>query len=213
MALALGFGAAADSLKLSWSADTRPGCTFARFSAGVQTKECEAWVEATLQRALALQPKLVVVFQCYRVAIGCPQPQMSGAERDKFVFGVAAIIAELNDASISVLHVLDTPAVSPPQFGPSLFLNESLVPIQIGATQTNAEVAKKLGIIAQSSNGRFQLAEITTGLCSASTCRLVDKKNRPLWFDTDHLSQFGVVDRTESLRSAIEKALAQTTSP
>ena len=213
MALALGFGAAADSLKLSWSADTRPGCTFARFSAGVQTKECEAWVEATLQRALALQPKLVVVFQCYRVAIGCPQPQMSGAERDKFVFGVAAIIAELNDASISVLHVLDTPAVSPPQFGPSLFLNESLVPIQIGATQTNAEVAKKLGIIAQSSNGRFQLAEITTGLCTASTCRLVDKKNRPLWFDTDHLSQFGVVDRTESLRSAIEKALAQTTSP
>ena len=213
MALALGFGAAADSLKLSWSADTRPGCTFARFAFGVQTKECEAWVEATLQRALALQPKLVVLFQCYRVATGCPQPQMSGAERDKFVAGVAAIISELNAAGISVLQVLDTPAVSPRQFGPSLFLNESLVPIQLGATQTNAEVAKQLGIIAQSSNGRYQLAEITTGLCTASTCRFVDKKNRPLWFDTDHLSSFGVADRTEPLRRAIDKALTQTVSP
>jgi len=213
MGLALGFGAAAEVLKMSWSADTRPGCTFARFDFGVQSNVCDAWVESTFQRALTLQPELVVLFQCYRVGKGCPQPQMSDAERDKFVAGVAAIVFELNAAGISVLQVLDTPAISPQQFNQSLFLNKHLGLIQPGATQTNAEIERQLGIFAQLSNGRYLLAEITTGLCTASTCRLVDEKNRPLWFDTDHLSSFGVADRTEPLRSAMEKALIQKVSP
>jgi hypothetical protein len=129
------------------------------------------------------------------------------------VSGVAAIINELNAAGISVLQVLDTPAVSPEQASPSLLLNSPRLPIQRGATQTNAEVAKQLDKIARSSEGRYQLAEITTGLCTADTCRYVDDDNNPLWFDTDHLSPFGVADRTEPLRSAIEKALSQTVSP
>lgn len=211
--LAFGFGAAADSLGLSWSADTGAGCTFARFKVGRQFDFCDAWVETTLQRALALQPKLVVLFQCYRVGAGCPQPQMSEAERNEYVSGVAAIINELNAAGISVLQVLDTPAVSPEQASPSLLLNSPRLPIQRGATQTNAEVAKQLDKIARSSEGRYHLAEITTGLCTADTCRYVDDDNNPLWFDTDHLSPFGVADRTEPLRSAIEKALSQTVSP
>ena len=211
--LAFGFGAAADSLQLSWSADTGAGCTFARFAVGRQFDFCDAWVEATLQRALALKPKLVVLFQCYRVGAGCPQPQMNAAERNEYVAGVALIISELNASGISVLQVLDTPAVSPEQASPSLLLNNPRVPIQRGAAQTNAEVARLLGVIAQLSNGRYQIEEITTGLCDADTCRYVDDKNKPLWLDTDHLSPFGVVDRTESLRSAIEKALAQAVSP
>ena len=211
--LALGFGAAADSLQLSWSADTAAGCTFARFAVGRQFDFCDAWVEATLRRALALTPKLVVLFQCYRLGEGCPQTQMDAAQRDEYVAGVAAIIAELNAAGVSVLQVLDTPAVSPEQASPSLFLNNPRIPIQRGAVQTNAEVAKQLGIIAQVSNGRYQLAEITTGLCSAVSCRYVNNDYQPLWLDTDHLSQFGVADRTEPLLDAIEKALAQTTSP
>ena len=211
--LALGFGAAADSLQLSWSADTAAGCTFARFAVGRQFDFCDAWVEATLRRALALTPKLVVLFQCYRLGEGCPQTQMNAAQRDEYVAGVAAIIAELNAAGVSVLQVLDTPAVSPEQASPSLFLNNPRIPIQRGVVRTNAEVAKQLGIIAQSSNGRYQLAEITTGLCSAVSCRYVNNDYQPLWLDTDHLSQFGVADRTEPLLDAIEKALAQTTSP
>jgi len=211
--LALGFGAAADSLQLSWSADTAAGCSFARFAVGRQFDFCDAWVEATLHRALILKPKLVVLFQCYRVGEGCPQPQMGTAQRDEYVAGVAAVISELNAAGVSVLQVLDTPAVSPERASPSLFLNNPRVPIQGGATQTNAKVAKQLGIIAQASNGRYQLAEITTGLCSAVTCRYVNNGYRPLWLDTDHLSQFGVADRTEPLRGAIEKALARSTSP
>jgi hypothetical protein len=211
--LALGFGAAADSLQMSWSADTAAGCTFARFAVGRQFDFCDAWVEATLRRALALTPKLVVLFQCYRLGEGCPQTQMNAAQRDEYVAGVAAIIAELNAAGVSVLQVLDTPAVSPEQASPSLFLNNPRIPIQRGAVQTNAKVAKQLAIIAQSSNGRYQLAEITTGLCSAVSCRYLNNDYQPLWLDTDHLSQFGVADRTEPLLSAIEKALAQTVSP
>ena len=138
---------------------------------------------------------------------------MNAAQRDEFVAGVAEIVAELNVAGVSVLQILDTPAVSPEQASPSLFLNNPRIPIQRGAVRTNAEVAKQLGFIAQSSNGRYRLAEITTGLCSAVNCRYVNNDYQPLWLDTDHLSQFGVSDRTEPLRSVIEKALAQTTSP
>jgi peptidoglycan/LPS O-acetylase OafA/YrhL len=211
--LALGFGAAADSLRISWSADTAAGCTFAHFAVGRQLDSCDAWVDATLHRVLTLKPKLVVLFQCYRLGEGCSQTKMNAAQRDEFVAGVAAIIAELNAADISVLQVLDTPAVSPEQASPSFFLNSPRIPIQRGSVQTNAEVAKQLGFIAQSSIGRYQLAEITTGLCSAVNCRYVNDDYQPLWLDTDHLSQYGVVDRTEPLRRAIEKALAKTTSP
>ena len=206
-ALALGFGAVADSLQRSWSVDTRAGCAFARFTVGRQGDVCEGWVEATLQRAIALQPRLFVLFQCYRVGTGCPQPQLSEAERSEYVSGVTAIISELNDAGIPVLHVLDTPAVSPERVQSSLFLNTPRVLIQSGATATNADVSKQLQQTADASSGLYQLADITKGLCNKESCRYVSSDNQPLWLDTDHLSLFGVIDRTEALRIEIERAL------
>jgi hypothetical protein len=207
MALALGFGVAADALQRSWSADTARGCSFARFAVGKQPDFCDAWVEATMQRVFALRPQLVVLFQCYRVGVGCPQPTMSAEQRDEYVVGVAMIVGELNAAGIAVLHVLDTPAVSPERVRPSLILYNSRVPVQRGAWATNAAVAKQLQTLADASGGLYQLAEITSGLCNKESCRYVSNDNQPLWFDTDHLSLYGVRDRTEALRIEIERAL------
>ena len=207
MALALGFGAAADSLRLSWSADTAAGCSFARFNAGNQSGFCDAWVESTMQRALALRPQLVVLFQCYRIGAGCPQPNMSAEQRDEYVAGVASVVGELNDAGIAVLQVMDTPAVSPEQASPSLLLNNPRVPMQRGAMATNAAVVKQLQQTADASGGLYQLADITKGLCNDESCSYVSNSNEPMWFDTDHLSPIGVRDRTEPLRIQIERAL------
>ncbi|MDP4973019.1 MAG: acyltransferase [Ilumatobacteraceae bacterium] len=211
--LALGFGMAADALQRSWSANTAIGCTFARFTVGRQFDFCDVWVEKTIRRVLELRPELVVLFQCYRVGVGCPQPTMSAERREEYSTGVASVIDELNDAGIAVLYVLDTPAVLPEQASPSLILNNSRVPIQRGARATNADVAKLLRQTANASGGLLQFANITNGLCNKESCRYVSSDNQPLWFDADHLSLFGVRDRTEPLRSAIEKALTQTTSP
>ena len=207
MALALGFGEAADALQRSWSADTAAGCTFARFAVGKQFDFCDAWVEATMQRALALRPQLVVLFQCYRIGTGCPQPNMSAEQRDEYVAGVASVVGELNDAGIAVLQVMDTPAVSPEQASPSLLLNNPRVPVQRGAMATNAAVVKQLQQTADASGGLYQLADITKGLCNAKSCSYVSDSNEPLWFDTDHLSPIGVRDRTLPLQIEIERAL------
>jgi hypothetical protein len=207
MALALGFGAAADALQRSWSADTAAGCSFARFNVGNQPGFCDAWVEATMQRALALRPQLVVLFQCYRIGTGCPQPNMSTEQRDEYVAGVASVVGELNDAGIAVLQVMDTPAVSPEQASPSLLLNNSRVPVQRGAVATNAAVVRQLQQTADASGGLYQIADITKGLCNAKSCRYVSNSNEPLWFDTDHLSPIGVRDRTLPLQIEIERAL------
>jgi peptidoglycan/LPS O-acetylase OafA/YrhL len=205
--LAFGFGEAADALRLSWSADTAAGCSFARFRAGNQSGFCDAWVEATMQRALALRPQLVVLFQCYRVGAGCPQPNMSAEQRDEYVAGVASVVGELNDAGIAVLQVMDTPAVSPERVRPSLLLNNPRVPIQRGAVETNAAVVEQLQRTADASGGLYQIADISKGLCNTESCRYVSNSNEPLWFDTDHLSPFGVVDRTQPLQIEIERAL------
>jgi hypothetical protein len=205
--LALGFGAAADSLRLSWSAEAAIGCTFARFIAGGQFDFCDAWVEKTMRKVLASQPELAVMFQCNRIGVGCPQPNMSAEQRDEYVAGVASVIGELNDAGIAVLYVSGTPAVLPEQASPSLILNSSRVPIQRGAIDTNRKVAEQLQQTADASGGLLQLAEITSGLCNKESCRYVSSDNQPLWFDTDHLSLYGVRDRTEPLRIQIERAL------
>lgn len=205
--LALGFGVAADALQRSWSAETAVGCTFARFSVGKQFDFCEAWVEATMQRTLALQPQLVVLFQCYRVGVGCPQPTMGAEQQGEYVAGVASVVGELNDAGIAVLNVLDTPAVSPEQSSPSLLGNSTRVPIQPGAWATNAAVAQQLQIIADASDGLYQLGDISEGLCRKRFCKYVSSSNEPLWFDTDHLSLSGVIDRAQPLQIEIERAL------
>jgi peptidoglycan/LPS O-acetylase OafA/YrhL len=205
--LALGFGEAADSLQLSWSAEAAIGCTFARFKVGTQFDFCDAWVDTTLQRVFALRPKLVVLFQCYRVGVGCPQPNMGAEQRDEYVVGVTSVIGELNDAGIAVLYVRDTPAVLPEQSSPSLVLNSHRVPIQRGAIDTNRKVAEQFQQTADASGGLLQIVGITSGLCSKESCRYVSSDNQPLWFDTDHLSLYGVIDRTEPLRIKIERAL------
>lgn len=205
--LALGFGTAADVLQRSWSVDTAIGCTFARFSEGKQLDFCDAWVTATMQQVLALRPQLVVLFQCYRVGVGCPQPTMGAEQRDEYVEGVALIVGELNDAGIAVLNVLSLPAVSPEQSSPSLFLNSSRVPIQPGAWATNAAVAQQLQTIADASDGLFQIGDISKGLCKERFCKYVSNSNEPLWFDTDHLSLSGVIDRTLPLQIEIQRAL------
>ena len=205
--LALGFGMAADALQRSWSADTAIGCTFARFSEGKQFDFCDAWVNATLQQVLVLRPQLVVLFQCYRVGVGCPQPTMNTEQRDEYVAGVASVVGELNDAGIAVLQVMDTPAVLPEQSSPSLLGNSTRVPIQTGAWATNAAVAQQLQIIADASDGLYQLGDISEGLCRKRFCKYVSSSNEPLWFDTDHLSLSGVIDRAQPLQIEIERVL------
>jgi hypothetical protein len=205
--LALGFGMAADALQRSWSADTAIGCTFARFSEGKQFDFCDAWVNATMQQMLVLRPQLVVLFQCYRVGVGCPQPTMNTEQRDEYVAGVASVVGELNDAGIAVLQVMDTPAVLPEQSSPSLLGNSTRVPIQPGAWATNAAVAQQLQIIADASDGLYQLGDISEGLCRKRFCKYVSSSNEPLWFDTDHLSLSGVIDRAQPLQIEIERVL------
>jgi hypothetical protein len=205
--LALGFGMAADALQRSWSANTRPGCTFARFPVGVQGDGCDLWTEATVQRLVVERPELVVLFQCYRVGVGCPQPTMGAEQQGEYVAGVASIVGELNDAGIAVLNVLSLPAVSPEQSSPSLLWNSSRVPIQSGAWATNAAVAQQLQTIADASDGLFQIGDISKGLCKKRFCKYVSGSNEPLWFDTDHLSLSGVIDRAQPLQIEIERAL------
>jgi hypothetical protein len=117
------------------------------------------------------------------------------------------VVGELNDAGIAVLQVMDTPAVLPEQASPSLILNSTRVPIQRGAVETNGAVVKQLQQTADASGGLYQIADITKGLCNAESCRYVSNSNEPLWFDTDHLSLYGVRDRTLPLQIEIERAL------
>jgi peptidoglycan/LPS O-acetylase OafA/YrhL len=205
--LTLGFGVAADALQRSWSAETAVGCSFARFKVGTQFDFCDAWVEETMRLVLGSKPELVVLFQCYRIGTGCPQPNMGTEQRDEYVAGVASVVGELNDAGIAVLQVMDTPAVLPEQASPSLILNSTRVPIQRGAVETNGAVVKQLQQTADASGGLYQIADITKGLCNAESCRYVSDSNEPLWFDTDHLSLYGVRDRTLPLQIEIERAL------
>ena len=81
------------------------------------------------------------------------------------------------------------------------------MPIQPGAWATNAAVAQQLQIIADASDGLYQLGDISEGLCRKRFCKYVSSSNEPLWFDTDHLSLSGVIDRAQPLQIEIERAL------
>ncbi len=207
LALTAGFEYIASDLEVSWKANTAQGCTFARFSVGVQPERCDLWVESVIRGAEQIKPDLIVIFQCNRVGTGCPNPGMGESERKLFVSGLKAIVGEINTLGIPILQILDTPAVSPESVSPSLFFNRLRVPIQTGSLANNQKIADVLRSFAGESGGLFFVDDISGGLCSEGSCTYVNEANEPLWFDTDHLSPAGVANRRESIVSVMGKVL------
>jgi peptidoglycan/LPS O-acetylase OafA/YrhL len=207
LAVTAGFEYVASDLEVSWKANTAQGCTFARFSVGVQPERCDLWVESVIQEVKQVKPDLIVIFQCNRVGTGCPNPGMDDSERKLFASGLKAIVREINSLGIPILQILDTPAVSPESVSPSLFFNRLRVPIQTGSLANNQKIADVLRSFAGESGGLFFVDDISEGLCSEGSCTYVNEANESLWFDTDHLSPAGVANRRESIVSVIGKVL------
>jgi peptidoglycan/LPS O-acetylase OafA/YrhL len=207
LAMTAGFEYVASDLEVSWKANTAQGCTFARFSVGVQPERCDLWVEDVIKEVTQAEPDLIVIFQCNRVGTGCPNPGMSESERKLFVSGVKAIVGEINSLGIPILQILDTPAVSPESVSPSLFFNRLRVPIQTGSLANNQKIADVLRSFAGESGGLFFVDDISGGLCSEGSCTYVNEADVPLWFDTDHLSPAGVANRRKSIVSVMGKVL------
>lgn len=209
LAITAGFNDVALDLGASWRANTAQGCTFARFSFGVQPERCDLWVDNLIQEINLSNPDLIVIFQCNRVGTGCPNPEMSEIERSQFISGFKTIVGELNGFGHPILLILDTPAVSPESVSPSLFVNRLRVPIQKGSLENNQKIADELRSFADISDGLFFVDDISEGLCSESSCTYVDNENEPLWFDTDHFSPSGAANRRESFVSVIGGVLGR----
>lgn len=202
MALAPGLQAAAERSGRSWSVLAKPRCSFALFP---QDDSCETWLSSALAQIDALAPRMVMVFQCARVRVGCPELPMTADAQMEWVLGVREAVLRLRREGIAVLLLADTPVVDPADVSQSfLFAGSNArvrTPDDLAIQRSEVLALVQEHIVDQGLV--LQHLDLADGLCDPGSCRYESVSGEPLWFNADHLSYAGALDRSDLLSRAL----------